>query len=176
MAEEKKKNLWKQFYAFFPEIELPITLSEEYTGVFTKYNKPIPMDLIQSFILEQHLFLPEEEIDSDLEIEEYVPCFKLPKNKNYRAVVYWKASLLKYEYVIHTYDLKGKTITKHVIASTTSDGKKIRQIVATIDPDLEIYIMGGDADSDNFYDPEKSKAFSLEITPTGQIIHHFEEN
>ena len=91
-------------------------------------------------------------------------------------MVYWKADLLKYEYIIHTFDKKGKSLAKQVVASTTSDGKKIRQIVATIDPDLDIYIMGGDSTDTDNYDPEKSKAFSLEITPGGDFIHHFEEN
>ena len=141
MSEEKKSILFESFYNFFPEIELPITLSEEYTSVFSKYNKAIPLQLIENFGDEE-----ENELETQ-EIEEYLPCFRLPENKNYFGIVYWKASLLKYEYILHTFDLKGNSIAKQVIASTTSDGKNIRQVVATIDPDLEIYIMGGDTES-----------------------------
>lgn len=178
MSEEKKNSLFESFYSFFPEIELPITLSEEYTNIFSKYNKALPLQLIENFILDQQLFFGDEK-ENDLEteeIEEYLPCFRLPENKNYHGIVYWKASLLKYEYILHTFDLKGNSISRQVIASTTSDGKNIRQVVATIDPDLEIYIMGGDTGSGDIYDPENSKAFSLEITESGQIVHHFEEN
>lgn len=178
MSTEKNKSLFESFYAYFPEIELPITLSEEYSGIFSKHNKPLPLEFIESFILNQNLFFGDK-IENELEneeIEEYLPCFRLPKNKNYFGIVYWKAALLKYEFILHTFDAKGKSIARQVIASTTSDGTNIRQIVATIDPDLEIYIMGGDSESGNIYDPENSKAFSLEITEAGQIIHHFEEN
>ena len=179
MSSEKEKQLekWLKFYDYFPEIELPITLSEEYSGVFTRYNKPIPEELIDLFILDKKLFFADQEFDEITdELVEYVPCFRLPEQKNFFTVVYWKADLMKYEYIINTFDKKGQSISKHVIASTTSDGERIRQIVATIDPDLEIYIMGGDTADIHDYDPENSKAFSLEITPTGHIIHHFEEN
>lgn len=174
----KPGEAWLKFYDYFPEIELPITLSEDYSGVFTKYNKPLPQELIDSFILDKKLFFMEQEQDetSTDEMVEYVPCFRLPDQENYFAVIYWKADLLKYEYIIHTFDKKGKSIARQVVASTTSDGDSIRQIVATIDPDLDIYIMGGDTTDINQYDPEKSKAFSLEITPSGQFVHHFEEN
>lgn len=173
----KLSEAWLKFYDYFPEIELPITLSEEYSGIFTKYNKPLPIDLIDLFILDKKLFFGDENIEEPVdEIVEFVPCFRLPDQKEYHGLVYWKADLLKYEYFIHTFDKKGNSIAKHVIASTTSDGESIRQIVATIDPDLEIYIIGGDANNINVYDPESSKAFSLEITPTGQFVHHFEEN
>lgn len=178
MSTEKKNNHFKSFYAYFPEIELPITLSEEYSSVFSKFNKPLPPEFIEMFILDQHLFFgdqKENEMEID-EIVEYLPCFRIPENKNYFGIVYWKASLLKYEFILHTFDTKGKSIARQVIASTTSDGTNIRQVVATIDPDLEIYIMGGDSERGNIYNPENSKAFSLEITDMGQIIHHFEEN
>jgi len=178
MLTEKEKNNpeWQKFYNFFPEIDLPVSLSEEYTGIFTKYNKPISQELIDLFILQKPLFFGDQEIEQDPEeLIEYVPCFRLPEQKEYYGVVYWKADLLKYTYIIHTYDKTGKSIASQVIASTTSDGKNIRQIVATIDPDLEIYIIGGDATDPKAYDPSKSKAFSLEITPDGQFIHHFEE-
>ena len=177
MAAEKQIKLWDRFYDFFPEVDLPVTLSEEYSGIFTKYNKALPLELIETFILEQKLFFPKEEENIEIdEIEEYVPCFRLPETDKYYAIIYWKASLLKYEYILHTYNKKGETIAKQVLASTTSDGKNIRQIVATIDPDLDIYIMGGDVKADEMYDPDSTQAFSLEITPGGQIIHHFEEN
>jgi hypothetical protein len=177
MSTENQKELFKTYCSFFPEVELPVTLSEEYTPIFNKYNKALPEELIKTFILDEKMFFGDEE-DTDLseEIEEYVPCLSLPSQKGYTALVYWKAGLLKYEYIIHTYDQNGQSIARQVIASTTSDGKNIRQIVATIDPDLEIYIIGGDTDNPANYDPERSKAFSLEITPTGHFIHHFEEN
>lgn len=176
-GKDTTKEAWLKFYDFFPEIELPITLSEEYSGVFTKYNKALPEELIHTFILDKKLFFADENLESEHtdEIIEYVPCFRLPDQKHYHAVVYWKADLLKYEYFIHTFDKNGQSIAKQIVASTTSDGKNIRQIVATIDPDLDIYIMGGDTDNINEYDPETSKTFSLEITPSGQFVHHFEE-
>jgi hypothetical protein len=173
----KQSDKWLKFYDYFPEIELPITLSEEYSGIFTKYNKPIPEELIDLFILDQKLFFADQEVEEvTSEMVEYVPCFRLPEQEHFFTVVYWKADLMKYEYIINTFDKKGQSISKQVIASTSSDGEKIRQIVATIDPDLEIYIMGGDTADINVYNPENSKAFSLEITPTGHIVHHIEEN
>ena len=178
MSEKKSGRLkaWEKFYGYFPEIELPVTLSGAYTSAFTKDNKPLPTDLIDQFILGQTLFFADApETEPDSELVEFVPCFRLPENKAFFALVYWKASLLKYEFILHTFDPQANSLATQVIASTSSDGRNIREIVATIDMDLEIYIIGGDTDDPDNYDPEKSKAFSLEITPQGQIIHHFED-
>jgi hypothetical protein len=175
-GKDKPGEAWLRFFNYFPEIELPVTLSEDYSGVFTRHNKPLPVELIDTFILQQKFYFAEDqEIPATDELVEYVPCFRLPDQEQFYAVVYWKADLLKYEYIIHTFDKKGLSIASQVVASTSSDGRSIRQVVATIDPDLEIYIMGGDTTDVHDYDPEKSQAFSLEITPNGQFVHHFEE-
>jgi len=178
MSEKGSKKLFEKFCSYFPEVELPVTLSEEYTSIFTRFNKALPMELIQNFILEEKLYFADEPsiISPEEEFEEYVPCFSLPNTQKFKALIYWKAGLLKYEYILHTYDEFGRSIARQVLASTSSDGKRVRQIVATIDPDMDIFIMGGDTEQDHYYDPENSKAFSLEITPEGQILHHYDEN
>ena len=179
MSQKKTPQLalWDAFYAFFPEIDLPVTLAERYTPLFTRNNEPLPQELIDEFIIRRPLYFADQpEAGADEEFVEYVPCFRLPENKAFFAIVYWKASLLKYEFILHTFDRQANTLASQVVASTSSDGRSVREIVATIDPDLEIYIVGGDTDDPARYDPEKSKAFSLEITPDGQIVHHFDES
>ena len=63
MSINQSNNDFEQFVSFFPEIELPVTLSSENVEIFSKANKPIPELLIRKFIEGQDIYIPEN-IDS----------------------------------------------------------------------------------------------------------------
>jgi hypothetical protein len=160
---KSKPNL-SQFLDFFPPVELPVNLTDESIMVFSKENKAIPVLLQQEFIIKH------DHTDSD-EFTEYVPCFQIPETENFYAVVYWKAQLLTYEYHLVTFDKNGEFITGKVIGGTITNGNTIIKTVATIDEDWIIHIVSGEDDVRNpNYNPENSKAFTMELLATGDII------
>ncbi len=160
-----QKVSFAQFLAKFPQVELPITLSDDLHHTFSQNNDPFNAIMIQQIIEA----LDDEESD---ELTEYIPCFQIPETHEFHAVVFWKAGLMNYQYIMATFTKKGKLIDKRVIAGTYSDGKIITRSVATIDPDWVIYVVTGQTDgSDTDYDAGSSKAFELELLPDGQIVN-----
>ncbi|MEO1258352.1 MAG: hypothetical protein AAFZ15_06130 [Bacteroidota bacterium] len=154
---------YQHFLDKFPSLKLPVTLKEEDAHTYSAENQPLPHKLIGEFILPY-----EEEVD---EFTEYVPCFKLSGTKNFDAIVYWKAGLLNYQYVMLTLGKGGKAIDKKVIAGTFSDGQIITRSVARIDDDMSIFIMSGQASrTDEKYNASQSTTIELEILPDGKLI------
>jgi len=154
--------------SFFPELDPPITVSEEVIVSFSAKNKPIPQVLVDEF------FARWEIMDAYTEL---VPCFSLKTHRDFFAIVYWKGALLAYEYILMTIDPQGNSISKKIIAGTLSNGQTIKKSVATIDEDLCVYSMVGEAiATEKIYTPTHSKAFKFEILPDGQIDSSQEEN
>lgn len=154
---------FRHFINKFPATLLPLTLSEADAVTFSAANEPLPHKLIKEFIL-------PFELDFD-DLTEYVPCVRIKGTKNFEAVIYWKASLMNYQYVLMTFDKKGIPIDKKVIAGTFSDGKKITRSVAQIDDDMSIYIISGQiSDRGNQYDASQSTTIELELLPDGKLI------
>lgn len=163
MNNNQKVSL-AQFIDYFPVLPLPVTLSENTHHDFSKQNEPFPAAVIREYLL------PLEGLEKMDDLLEFVPCFRIPDTKNFEAIVYWKAELLNYNYVLVTFLKDGTFIDKRVIAGTTIINQTITRSVATIDSDWSIYIMSGEADTDNaLYDASKSKAIELELMFDGTI-------
>ncbi len=158
---QKELNVsFEYFLEKFPEIELPITLSDDSAIEFSKQNNPLPAPMIAQFI----------DAEQD-EFTEYIACVRIPNTFDFHAIIYWKATLMSYQYVLATYTKKGILIDKAVIAGTYSDGKSLTKSVATIEEDWIIYIVSGQTAADApTYDPSTSNAFDLELLATGEII------
>lgn len=147
---------------YFPETELPVLISEDHLSEFEINSDPFPQIFIDEVLLEW-------EKDAD-EFTEFIPCFRLPKEEKFNAVVYWKGALLRYDFVMVTLDKNGELINKKSIASTIVHDNVIKKSVASIEPDLIINIIAGQTLDGEEYDASMSKAFAMEILPTGEII------
>ena len=161
-----KKRLvsFSHFLEKFPQVDLPVTLTSDSSRHFSQLNDPFPALMVQQFIL------PYDPVPED-EFTEYVPCLKIPGTVGFKALVYWKASLLNYGYTLITFTEKGEFIDKKGIAGTKVEGDALALSVATIDEDWVIHIVGGVSSVTNQnYDPSKSQSFQLELLPTGKII------
>ncbi len=161
----KKANIaFSHFLEYFPEVELPVTLTDESARDFSRHNEPLP-----PAVIEQHLLPMEAEVD---EMTEFVPCFRIPETYGFHAIVYWRADLMKYQYALATFTKKGEFIDRKVIAGTISDGQALMSSVAVIEDDWEILILSGKtrADTSASYDAATSKARKLEMMPDGRII------
>ena len=158
------KIKFQDFLLKFPEVELPVTLSEETLTIFSKENPPINTLMAHQFI---NVF---EDNDMD-DMTEYTPCFKVPKTENFHAVVYWKAELLNYQFVLITYDKSGNFIDSRTLAGTTSNGELVIKSVATFGEDWSIYIVSGAQETNaDMYDAGTSTTTELELAPDG-VIH-----
>lgn len=153
-----------QFLNFFPELELPVHLTDESLSVFSQENIVLPLPVLSKFISKY------DNTEAD-EFTEYIPCFRFPDSENFYALIYWKAQLLNYEYHLVTFDKKGNFITGKVIGGLLTNGASIIKTVATIDEDWIVHIVSGEdnVNSPN-YNPDSSKSFSMEILSTGDII------
>ena len=149
------------FLAFlnqFPPVELPVMLGEDTHHAFSTENEPLhTLDFINQ--------------EGDDEFTEYVPCFSLETDGDFHVVVWWKAGLLVYEYVLATFTQKGQPIAQQVIAITRVEGEIITRSVANISEDLLILVAVGMAKGEHF-DPTTSKSFHVEILANGEIIRH----
>ncbi len=160
----KSKITFDQFLDFFPEVELPVHLTDESLSVFSKENKALPIPLIAEFISKYDNSEPDE-------YTEYIPCFRIPETDQFFGVIYWKAQLMNYEYHLVTFDKRGEFITGKVIGGLISNGITLIKTVATIDEDWVIHIATGEDDANNpNYSAEETKAYTMELLSTGDII------
>ncbi len=157
-------NNFAAFLRKFPEVRLPVVLNDEIHHDFSQHNDPLSSQMIDRFLAP----IETEPID---ELTEFIACFKIPDTGEFHAVVYWKAALLNYQYVLATFTKTGVLVDKHVIAGLFSDGKNLTSSVATIDEDWGIHIVSGqtEAASSHLYDASQSKMSELELLPDGKI-------
>lgn len=158
---------FKSFLQKFPIVELPIILGNDTHFTFSKNNDPL-----HALELEQFISLMEGPIED--EYTEIIPCFSIPNTHEFHAIVYWKAALMDYQYIIATFSKKGVPIARKVIAGTFSDGKTIAQSVATIDEDWTINIVTGTSNLKAEYDAATSRAKEVELLQNGQIVEDIE--
>lgn len=147
----------------FPEINLPITLTEESAHIFSQTNGLIADDLLERYIL------PHEDEMAD-EFTEFVPCFRIPATHDFHALVFWRAGLMKYTFTMLTLDKQGQRIDRRELAGTFSTEDLLIQSVATIDEDWEILVVAGQSRQGSTYDASASQKQTLELLPEGQII------
>ena len=165
MSNKNTNTDFQYFVELFPEVELPATLGEDTHLTFSRENDPLPAPVVQ-----QHILPIEEEMPD--EFTEYIACFRIPKTYDFHALVFWKAGLMNYQYILATFDKHGVSIDKRVIAGTFSDGEQVTQSVATIDHDWTIFVASGqtNANKPTVFDPTTSRAVELELLPDGKII------
>lgn len=163
-----KKVSFDQFLEYFPIIELPISLTDENFDEMRKVNKDLPLSLIENFIT-----VFDQDVD---EFTEFFPCFQLASTGEFVSVVYWKAKLMQYEFHLINYSLIGEFIAGKVIAQTLSNGNTIIRSIANIDEDGVVQVISGEVGvEEDAYDATNSKAHTLEILSTGDIIFSLNE-
>ncbi|MDW8228520.1 MAG: hypothetical protein RMJ33_01670 [Saprospiraceae bacterium] len=157
---------FSEFLERFPLIPMPVVLGEDTHHIFSQENKPIPEALSAQFIRPY-----EENADEADDLVEYVPCFAIEGADQFAAVVWWKAGLLVYEYVLATFTLKGELIDRRVIAYTRVQGNTVQRAMATIDEDWNIFIAEGEASgADDSFDPTTSRMREMELMLDGKIV------
>ena len=149
----------------FPEIELPVTLRDDSNHDF-EANPPLQDDMIEQYITHY------EAVEVD-DFTEYMACFQVPKSEKFQALVYWKAALMNYDFVISTYGKDGNMIDKKAIAGIKVVGQNISRSIATIHEDLAISIAEGIELSNGDFDPDTTKARRFQILDNGLIEQEY---
>lgn len=154
----------EDFLDYFPSIKLPITLSENSISHIEKASKILPESILDTTIRNW------EKVDPD-GFTEYVPCFTLAKNENFVLLVYWKASLLGFEYFAVTLGYDFKLIDRKQIASTLHVRDQIKSSVVHIDEDLTFHVVASvNSVTAHSFNPSNSQAFHFEVNPSGEFI------
>ncbi len=162
MSEKHPEVSFEDFIHKFPVIRLPILLSPESQIEFSRDNTALHPLEIERFIGPQN---------KDT-LEEIVPCFRLPETNDFVAIVYWRAQLLVYEYVLASYSLQGELLSRKVIAGIKSNTQTVIQRAVTIDEDWNIYTSDSERDADQHLhtDMGKTSTKSYELIETGDIL------
>ncbi|HMP29419.1 MAG TPA: hypothetical protein PKD85_07450, partial [Saprospiraceae bacterium] len=125
-----------QFLSHFPIVEPPFTITDASIDTFRQTNDYLPGQMIEDWII------PIEGEEPD-EFTEFFPCLRLPTQGSFEAFIYWKASLLRYEFILATLTKKGTLISKKIISGMLVQDPLIIKSVANVDADLIIHIMTG---------------------------------
>lgn len=161
MSNVKK---FSKFIDLFQAIPFPVTLHQDAHHDFSNQDKGIRPEFLDEYVVP---YIGQ----TDDEFTEYVPCFQLKAEKNFIAIVLWKAALLEYAYYVMTYNNAGDLIHHQIIAGMKSDGKNVITRIAMIDNDSVIHMVEGVTGNVNTqdYDPSVTRDFTFEITPDGYI-------
>jgi len=147
---------------YFPEVELPVSLSFGSREAFADRNRPLP-ELLAAISFDLW-----EEADPD-EFTEYQPGFRFRHGKHH-ALVYWKAALLQYAYVVVILDRQGLLLDKLVLAETDATSGTVRQGAALITAEAEIFTAESEMGSeDALGDPSQTMTERWVITDEGRF-------
>ena len=157
-----------EFIEFFPELELPLSLLPD-VGQIPVDPLPLPGVLQDAYILP----FEADEID---EYTEFVPFGRISGLKDFHAMVYWKAGLLRYEYILATYSKDGDPLSHAIVGGIRYVDEGELHSVAVIHEDLNIVIAEGLADLALLgLDPAQTQTYQMAILPTGMITYETNE-
>ena len=124
-----------EFIEFFPELELPLSLLPDVSQ--------IPLDpLPLPGVLQDEYILPFEADELD-EYTEFVPFGRIAGTKDFYVMVYWKAGLMRYEYILATYSKNGDPLSHAIVSGIRYEDEGALHSVAVIHEDLRIVIAEG---------------------------------
>jgi hypothetical protein len=158
-----------EFIEFFPELDLPLSLLPDVSQIPVD---PLPLP----GVLQDAYILPFEADEVD-DFTEFVPFGRLAGTKDFYAVVYWKAGLLRYEYILATYSMTGEPLSHAIVGGIRYEEEGTLHSVAIVHEDLKIVIAEGLADMDiPGMDPAQTQTYQMAILPTGIITYETNEN
>lgn len=157
-----------EFIDFFPLLELPFSLLSDISEIPSS-SLPLPGVMIEEYIL------PIEADEAD-EFTEYIPYGRIAGTKDFYGLIYWKAGVLKYEFILATYGLDGSLINHAIVGGLKADEEGILHSVAIIHHDLTITIAEGQtANEKEELDLNNTNTYQMAILPDGMIRYDVNE-
>jgi hypothetical protein len=157
-----------EFIEFFPLLELPFSLLPDISQI-PSASLPLPGVMLDAYILP----FEGDEVD---EFTEYIPYGRIAGIKDFHALIYWKASVMQYEFILATYTLEGDLLNHAIIGGLRSDQEGILHSVAIVNDDLSITIAEGlSIDEEESLDISKTNTYQMAIKPDGFISYELNE-
>jgi hypothetical protein len=167
-VRKEPKASFAEFIDFFPELDLPLSLLPDVSQIPVD---PLPLP----GVLQDAFILPFEADEVD-DFTEFVPFGRLSGTKDFYAMIYWKAGLLRYEYILATYSKEGEPLSHAIIGGIRYEEEGTLHSVAMVQEDLQIVIAEGLADmalSD--LNTAQTQTYQMAILPTGIITYETNE-
>ena len=157
-----------EFIEFFPSLTPPFSLLPDLQQIPSD-PVPIPEVLQDAFILP----FEGDEVD---QFTEYIPYGKIGNTKPFHALIYWKASILKYEFILATYGPDGQPISHAIIGGIRYESEGTIHSVAVINENLQITIAEGLVEENtDTIQPGETQSYFMAIKPSGEIIYEMNE-
>ncbi|HEX5625322.1 MAG TPA: hypothetical protein VFX48_04835 [Saprospiraceae bacterium] len=161
MSASEAPKSFIQFLSYFPKTTLPLTLQHSDYHDYSTANDPLPDVLLQQYVF-PHL---DFEID---EFVEFLPILQFDASNGMHQLVLWTARLLHYSFYLLNFNPQGTFIHASEIAGFYSDRDLIRQKMAHIDAEGNVFILEGSlAGNQKEIDPHTTKKWHLEYLPDG---------
>lgn len=130
---------------------------------------PLPESLIDTYILP----FEAEEFD---EFTEYIPYARISGTKGFEALVYWKAGVLRYEFILATYSPQGAPVSHAIIGGMRFEDEGTIHSVAIIHENLSIVIAEGMTDGDDTTQVSSpTQTYHMSILDSGEITYQVNE-
>lgn len=126
-------------------------------------------------VLQDAYILPFESDEID-EFTEYVPFGRISGTKDFHAMIYWKAGVLRYEFILATYSIEGDPLSHAIVGGLRYEDEGTLHSVAVIHEDLSITIAEGIAQTEEVgLDPDQTQTYQMLILPSGMITYEMNE-
>jgi hypothetical protein len=157
-----------EFIEFFPELLPPVSLLPDLQQIPLE-PVPLPAILLEAYIL------PIEAGETD-EFTEYIPYGRIADTSGFHALVYWKAGVLRYEFILATYNAAGKPISHAIVGGMRYEDEGAIYSVAVIHPDLRITIAEGMSTmDDDMPQYEETQTYQMAILQSGELVYEVNE-
>lgn len=156
-----------EFIEFFPLLKPPFSLLPDISQI-PSFSLPLPGALLDAYIIP----FEGEEVD---EFTEYIPYGRIEGTKNFHALIYWKAGVMQYEFILATYSLEGAPLSHAIIGGLRSDDHGLLHSVAVVHEDMSLTIAEGVAAEEDEIDLDQTNTYQMTIEPTGQITYGINE-
>jgi hypothetical protein len=134
-------------------------------------SDPVPLP----GILQDTFILPFESDEID-EFTEYVPFGRINGLRDFYVMIYWKAGVLRYEFILATYSNEGEPLSHAIVGGLRYEEEGVLHSVAVIHEDLSITIAEGIAETDDAdMNPDQTQTYLMAILPTGIITYETNE-
>jgi hypothetical protein len=156
-----------EFLSFFPLLTPPFSLLPDLQQI---PSDPIPLPglLLDEFIL------PFEGDETD-DFTEYIPFGQIAGPRDFQAIIYWKAGVLRYEFILATYTAEGKPLYHAIVGGIRYEDEGTIHSVAVIHEDLRITIAEGMSEQDDQVVSPETQTYQMAIRPSGEIMYEMNE-
>jgi hypothetical protein len=161
------KAEFARFIEFFPNLKTPFSLLPDLQQI---PSDPIPLP----GALQDAYILPFEGDETD-EFTEYIPYGRIEGTRDFQAVIYWKAGVLRYEFILATYTNDGRPLNHAIVGGIRYEEEGTIHSIAVFHENLHITIAEGMSAPDDQPISPQTQTYLMSIQPNGEIMYEMNE-